>query len=421
MFNQRFNTLISLLVILIALIACGQGQATDRIADRIATRRGDTGNAIAPTQAPGNVQSPVVAPTLDTELGSPPTPTSIPEVNPTPAAPSSGSGTAVTVAGAPEACGSTFAPGPIAEGYGADGPYGVTVQTIPHPAWDGHEVTIFYPSGLEGQAVPVIFFAHGFAAISPTWYAGFANHVASRGYAFVFSPYPILGRDFGVKYDQIWAGFQAAVEQTKQPFDLSRVGFAGHSFGGGAVPALAYRGLVEQGWGKSGALLYLLAPWYLLDISQAQLQQLPANTKVHMQVYGDDLTNDPRIAIDIYKSIQVPASEKDYVVINSATFGDCFLEANHLAAGSAPGMTNSLDYYGVYRLFDGLADYTFNGNDIGRRVALGHGDPLQTDMGVWPETNAPLADLTSEYANPQPNRPESDYSNPFDGPANPRD
>lgn len=409
------QTIFSLLVVLLTLIACGQGQ----VADRLATRRADTGSASSPAAtAPPVVPISPAATTapLEPTVAAPTTP--IEAATPIPDQPET---VVATLAGnTPEKCGNSLAPGPIEQGYGADGPYTVLTQAIPHPAWAGHEVTLFYPAGLESQAVPVIFFAHGFAATSTTWYEGFAKHVASLGFVFVYSPYPIRGTDFTTKYDQMWSGYMAAVQQSKQPLDLTRVGFAGHSLGGGAVPALAYRGLVEQGWGTNGALLYLMAPWYMLDVSNSQLQQLPAHTKMQIQVYGDDLTNDPRIAIDIYRSIPVPASEKDYVVINSAQQGDCELKADHLTAGSAPNMINALDYYGVYRMFDALADYAFNGREIGKRVALGHGDPLQMNMGVWPDTGAPLADLVSEYANPTPNRPESAYMHPYDAPANPR-
>lgn len=413
--KHKHQTIFSLFVILLTLIACGQGP----VVDRLATRRVDTGNAGVPAPTTPSVAPIAPGPTIvgaEPTVDSPAAP--IQETTPDQSQPEN---VVATLAGnTPEQCGSILAPGPIAQGYGANGPYAVLTQAIPHPAWAGHDVTLFYPAGLENQAVPVIFFAHGFAAISTTWYEGFAQHVASLGFVFVYSPYPIRGTDFTTKYDQMWSGYMAAVQQSQQPLDLTRIGFAGHSLGGGAVPALAYRGLVEQGWGANGAFLYLMAPWYMLDVSNSQLQQLPAHTKMQIQVYGDDLTNDPRIAIDIYRSIPIQTSEKDYVVINSARQDDCELKADHFAAGSAPDMINTLDYYGVYRMFDALADYAFNGREIGKRVALGHGDPLQMDMGVWPGTNTPLADLVSQYNNPTPNRPEDAYMHPFDAPANPR-
>lgn len=399
------------LCLTLALAACGRAQ--DRRATRVAGRQTDT--PVLPTQ-PQPTSPPLTTPESP-QATLPPAATSTPEsalVTPPAGA------TPVTQAGtSTERCGNTLAIAPIASGYGADGPYGVETQTIPHPAWNA-EVTLFYPAGRQNQATPVIFFGHGFAATNTLWYEGLMRHIASRGYTAIYSPYPIRGLDFDAKYEQLWQGFLAATQSSVQPLDLTRVGFVGHSFGGGAVPAMAYRGLVEQGWGTEGAFLYVLAPYFMLDISNNQIAQLPGRINAVVQVYADDLTNDPRIAIDLYQALPLPAAQKDYVVVNSATLGTCSLQADHLTPGSAPRMVDGLDYYAVYRLFDALADYTFTGNEVGRQVALGHGNALQTDMGVWPETGAPVTPLTSQYDNPTASRPESAYQNPWGAPVNSR-
>ncbi len=400
-------------VMVLFLAACGRLQ--ERRATRIANEQTDASSLPTPQQ-PTSAPLPTPA---DTAQETPaPVATNTPEMAlvtpPTQATP-------VTQAGTSNApCGNTLAIAPIAAGYGADGPYAVKTQAIPHPAWAGQEVTLFYPAGLENQATPVIFFGHGFAATNTLWYDGLMRHIASRGYTAVYSPYSIRGLDFDAKYEQMWEGFLAATQSSVQPLDLSRVGFSGHSFGAGAVPAMAYRGLVEQGWGREGAFLYIMAPYFMLDISNNQIAQLPGHINVLVQVYADDLTNDPRIAIDLYQALPIPTAQKDYVVVNSASLGTCSLQADHLTPGSAPRMVDGLDYYAVYRLFDALADYTFNRNEVGRQVALGHGSELQVNMGVWPETGAPLTPLTSQYNNPTATLPESAYQNPWSAPANSR-
>jgi hypothetical protein len=83
--------------------------------------------------------------------------------------------------------------------------------------------------------------------------------------------------------------------------DLTRVAFVGHSFDGGATPAMARHGIVEQGWGSRGALVLELAPWYAYQATDAQLAALPASVVQAQEVYEQDDKNDWRLAIDLYE------------------------------------------------------------------------------------------------------------------------
>jgi hypothetical protein len=79
---------------------------------------------------------------------------------------------------------------------------------------------------------------------------------------------------------------------------------------------------------------------------------------------------------------------------------------------------NGLDYYGVYRLVDALADYTFNGNRDGKKIALGGGSPEQRFMGTWPD-GQPVKELEATDQ-PVVTHPQSFYLQPWDSPLNPR-
>jgi len=199
------------------------------------------------------------------------------------------------------------------------------------------------------------------------------------------------------------------------------VGFMGHSLGGGAVPYLARKGVVERGWGKRGVLLFVMAPWYLFGVTQQDLETFPPHAKLIMQVYDNDFTNDHRMAKDVFENISIPSSEKEYVTLFSDSWSSCTLDADHftpLATGISFGKEDALDYYGVYRLFDALAAYTFTSDTAGKALALAHGSAQQRFMGKWP--GGPYVRELSATAYPEITHPESYYQNPWSNEINPR-
>lgn len=294
----------------------------------------------------------------------------------------------------------------IMKGYGAEGPYAMDIRTLKNPLWGGEPVSVFFPAGAGGPR-PVIFFSHGFGASD--WrraYAPFIRHMVSRGYIVVYSPYETFGASIKERYRTLWEGFEVAVRRFGPKMDLSRVGFVGHSFGGGATPAMAYRGLDEKGWGRKGAFMYILAPWYSFQITPGELRKFPKRTVVVIQVYDRDKINDHRMAIDIYRSIGLPRDQKHFQVVRSEKIDGCDLVADHATPGRNPSLL--LKQYTVFRMFDALTDYVFNGNERGERVISG--------MKVRAGNFHPLFDET----NPEPQLPESHYRFPWNSDRNPR-
>jgi uncharacterized protein (TIGR03437 family) len=276
---------------------------------------------------------------------------------------------------------------PISSGYGANGTFTVTDDKFPSPLFTLENVHVFRPAEAQSP-VPVIFFAPGFSVTDPVNYRPLINHIVSRGFAVVFSPFQIIAGDGSVyekRYDTIWAGNEEAVRRFGASFDLTRVAFIGHSFGGGASFAMMQRGAVGQGWGSNGLFLFVMAPWYVYEITASQLVQFPAHAKLLVQVYESDNICDHRIAKEVYERANLPASEKDFVLLRNDANQGVTLEASH---GTPSGQTaNGLDYYGIWRLFDALADYAFYQNPAGQPLALGKGSAVQRYMGEWPAVN----------------------------------
>lgn len=273
---------------------------------------------------------------------------------------------------------------PITTGYGANGTFTVTDDRFASPLFPTENVHVFRPAERSSVA-PVIFFAPGFGATDPANYGPLINHIVSRGYAVIFSPFQVIAGDGSVyekRYDTIFAGYEEAVRRYGNFLDLSRVGFIGHSYGGGASFAMLQRGVFGKGWGNRGLFVFALAPWYVYEITTKQLLSFPTHAKLLVQVYDNDTVNDHRIAKEVFERVGLPASEKDFVLLRSDQQQGLELDAAH---GTPSGQTpNALDYYGIWRLFDALVDYAFNGTAAGQELALGNGSAQQRFMGVWP-------------------------------------
>jgi hypothetical protein len=182
----------------------------------------------------------------------------------------------------------------------------------------------------------------------------------------------------------------AAVKYFRDYIDTTKIGFAGHSFGAAALPYLALRCITERNWGSAGAFMFVLSPHYIFEITQEQLQRFPSRVTMIVQVYADDDCNDHRIAKDLFESIAIPKSRKEFIILfsdSNKTTG-CRLVADHATPTNYHynhAQFDNLDFYGILRYFDALADYTFNGTEQAREIALGHGTAAQRFMGTWPD------------------------------------
>ena len=296
---------------------------------------------------------------------------------------------------------------PLAGDYGGFGQFAVTRQTIPNPDPTAPApVSVFVPSNATAQnKVPVVFFAHGFGGTSYLFYETLMRQMASNGYIVVFSPYTAnILATHTVRYNQLWNGFLTAVQQNSAIMDITRVGFAGHSYGAGATPEMARRA-VAQGWGANGLFMFIMAAWYNWGTN---LEQIPASAKMIVQVYWDDETNEHLISQnDIWNKLPQITERKWQVIRRSQTF--CSLNAGHSVPvtnglGQTEAATDAYDAWGVWRRLHALSVYTFTGNQTARNVAFG----ADANMGRWRgifgvRRIAPLESTDSPVVNSQSN------------------
>jgi len=270
--------------------------------------------------------------------------------------------------------------GPIQKpttGYGVDGSYTVASESFTNPNFAGHDIVIYHPSEITSP-VPTIFYSHAFGGNNPDNISGFLNFVAKKGYAVVFVPYQTTVVTIEDRYSNLLNGFTKAARDYPNLIDTTKVGFVGHSFGGGASFANAYHCFTTLNWGQSGRFILAMAQWYSYNISQNELQSFPNDVKLLTIIYEDDVTNDHRMANDIFNTVNIPAAEKDYLRVKSDTINGYVYTADHVVPNNSA--FDALDYYAYYRLFDAMCDYAFNGSLAGKDVALGNGSVNQITM-----------------------------------------
>ncbi len=271
---------------------------------------------------------------------------------------------------------------PLSGEYGGAGPFTVTRQTIANPDQSAPApISVFLPNSASVQnKAPVVFFAHGFGGTSYQLYEALLRQLASNGYIVVFSPYTANVLTTNVaRYNQLWNGFQTAVQQYANIMDTTRIGFAGHSYGAGATPEMARRA-AELGWGANGTFMFIMAAWYNWG---TDMQQIPASTKMVVQIYWNDETNEHLISQnDIWNKLPQIAERKWEIIKLSQTF--CSLRAGHglpvtNGLGQTEAATDANDYWGVWRRLHALADYTFTANRAAKTIAFG----ADNFMGRW--------------------------------------
>lgn len=311
------------------------------------------------------------------------------------------------------------------------------------------EYWIFEPDEPKPASAPVIVFLHGWGGMNPLYYGAWIDHLVRRGNIVIYPRYqaslltPI--REFTP--NTLTAIKEAIARLGSEPrhvkADLTKFATVGHSVGGllaANVAALAS----ENGLPRVGAVMSV-EPGITespINIPLADLKRIPAETLL-LAVAGDQdtLVRDFDAKRIYNESTRVPANNKDYVTLVSDSHGMPGLVASHRAptafdmaydsgegigggpaevggagrvgsdggngsvrAGGLPTrrvdaagrperletmMVNALDFYGTWKLFDGLCDAAFYGKN--REYALGN-TPQQRFMGVWSD-GVPVKEL----------------------------
>jgi dienelactone hydrolase len=310
----------------------------------------------------------------------------------------------------------------------------------------GQEYWLYEPDAPKPASAPVIVLLHGWGGMNPLYYGAWIDHLVKRGNIVV---YPRYQASLLTSIQDFTPNTLAAIKdalsrlQTEPGHvqaDLNKFATVGHSVGGllaANVAALAS----ESGLPRVKAVMSVEpgiteAP---INIPLADLKKIPAETLLLALAGDQDTLVRDNDAKRIYnESTRVSAANKDYVTLVSDSHGLPGLQASHRAPtamdpaydsgegiGGGPGeivgseraggsdragglpthpidgqrtgrrdrletmMVNALDFYGTWKLFDGLCDAAFYGKN--REYALGN-TPQQRFMGVWSD-GVPVKEL----------------------------
>lgn len=295
---------------------------------------------------------------------------------------------------------------------GAEYPHADVAMTIIGSG--AEKVWIFEPAKPSPEKAPVVVFLHGWGAVGPTYSIEWIRHIARRGSIVLYPRYqdslfalaPSMPRAAKAAVRSALA--ELGKEGHVRP-DETKLAVVGHSFGGimamnfaaeavrDGLPQPAAVMSVEPGEPKhsphsSGRLIPI--PSIMGDYSA-----VPKGTLVLVVVGSDDTMTGDVAAKVIWKNIQhLPAEDRDFVTVVSDRRGSPTLDATHLfplaparnsLVGWTAGGVDALDWFGTWKLFDGLTDAAFYGKN--REYALGN-TPEQRHMGKWSD-DTPVKEL----------------------------
>jgi dienelactone hydrolase len=269
---------------------------------------------------------------------------------------------------------------------------------------------IFEPASPTPESAPLIIFNHGWIAMNPQNYGAWIDHMVRRGNIVVYPRYQVTNTPAEEMTQNAIIALKDAVERLQGGShvapQLERFAIVGHSLGGGISANMAALAVsvdlpepkaimfAEPGEGGNiGA-----------HILETDLSTIPPEVLMVVVVGSEDTIAGDDIGKRIIKQTpQVPPSNKNFVSMFSDYHGDPPLVADHYApvcpddrydldGGTVQSQIrraiqkslradiNALDYYGFWKLFDGLTDAAFYGKN--REYALGN-TPEQRFMGTW--------------------------------------
>jgi acetyl esterase/lipase len=254
---------------------------------------------------------------------------------------------------------------------------------------------IFTPDDPKPARAPVVVFLHGWASFEPDVYGAWIKHLARRGNIVIYPRYQESLRSIPKQFaDNAVVAIRESIARLDSAAirpDLDKIAFVGHSMGA----------IMSANIAQHASRLELPAPraLFLAEPSFEPIvgtyDQIPASTLLVVAV-GADLKRDSSARTILTGSTLIPLENKNYVALQSDLHGNPPIVSDHFAPCAAdlfdPNSTkhprsqwrgrtcDTLDYYGYWKLCDGLLDAAFF--DRNREYALTDSPELRF-MGLW--------------------------------------
>ncbi|MGH2533514.1 MAG: alpha/beta hydrolase fold domain-containing protein [Thermomicrobiales bacterium] len=261
------------------------------------------------------------------------------------------------------------------------------------------------------EPLPLVIFLHGFTAVDPVSYLIWIEHITRRGAVVLYPDYQ-TPTPLAVAPEEFLPNVVTAVRHAlaqlergdRAPIDPSKVAVVGHSMGG--ILAVNLASIAEGAGLPTPKAIMPIEPGGCRECGTgppgfgaplADLSRIPASTYAIVVVGEEDnVVGDTGARLIWSGMTAVPFDRRDLIRINSDRYGEPALIADHFMplTGSVLGTLDALDWYGTWKLFDGLTACAFE--NIGCDEALG-GTSFQRWMGEWSDgTPVTPADVTDD-------------------------
>lgn len=322
---------------------------------------------------------------------------------------------ALTVAGAPSsatvltppATTATVTPPPQPDSGPGGADYKWSSYTVKHYTFtDGtKDYWTYDPAGWKGhgaqpKTAPLVVFVHGWTADDPKYYIDWIKHLVRKGNVVAFPRYQTSAATPPSSFtSNAISSIKDALTTLKgadvKP-ETSGMSLVSHSWGGTVSANIANR-WSSQGLPEPKDILF--ANPYYHKTMDSSLSGIPTTAKIDCMVSDEDTTAG-RIGCDKIwnRTSQVPKSNRNYVWMFSDAHGSPSLTADHRAPSSnnKDSHLDALDWYGFWKLDDGLRACALHGADC--KYALGN-THKQTYMGKWSD-GVPVKPLSVSTTKP---------------------
>lgn len=255
---------------------------------------------------------------------------------------------------------------------------------------------IYEPSSPKPASAPIIVFNHGWGAIYPEVYEAWILHIVRKGNIVI---YPRYQESILTPSDNFTPNAISSVKNAINELEngnhvrpkLDKVAIVGHSVGG--LISINMAAIASDEGIPIPNAVFCVQPGKSRSEEDSvgppleNLSKITQNTMlITLSGDQDNITGDED-AIKIFtETTGIPPENKDYIILKSDDHGYPALAADHLAplafikTDNFSILVNGLDYYGTWKLFDGLCDAAFY--NINRDYALGN-TSKQRYMGTW--------------------------------------
>ncbi|MEI6501338.1 MAG: hypothetical protein WCP21_09985 [Armatimonadota bacterium] len=309
-----------------------------------------------------------------------------------------GGGSSVTTAPAAESKSSIWHPPATGPGSAKYAHGGFAVYKSGTTAQD---YSVYTPTTPVPTTAPVVVFTHGWSWIEPTIYEDWIIHLTRKGNIVICPRWQEEKTDLngGAFLPSAVTGIKRALRrlELQGPVtpDKTHVAYFGYSIGGVLAADLAATWKANQI--PRPRVVFSVAPGTVSsasgypdpnDVTISDFSKIPAAVLLIAMAAQDDTLVGDTLAKRIYnESTAIPATGKNYLIVNSDNHGSPALTADHYFPKGARNGTNvdALDYYALWKIGDALLDAAFRGTN--RKYALGN-TPEQRNMGQWPDATA---------------------------------